>query len=114
MVDEMEILEIAEIIGNKKIIAAVNADNKQTARNIAAKLYHKARAAQDKNEHLLSMIIQWADNKTVNFKECLDDYNHEIQNDLKEKAFKDLCASHAYQNADSLKKFDMQLDAWGK
>lgn len=104
--------EIKALVSNKKLLSAIDSDNKSLALQIASKLYSKARGLDIVQEIVLGCVIDWA--KEIDFDaesaiEKIKDYMSRVDY-FKRRSIVE--ASEKYQTeTDPLKRFDMKESA---
>lgn len=107
--------KLLEMIGNKKLTSAFEKKDIKTFKQIALKLYNKARFNQDKKEYLLSECLKFADNKSTGIETAFSEYLEIERQEAALKARSDIQASAMFiEERDALKRFDIKESAYEK
>lgn len=105
--------KLLEMIGNKKLTSSFEKNDIETFRQIALKLYNKARLNQDKKEYLLSECLKFSNNKAIDIESAFKEYLEIKCQEIALKARSDIQASSAFiEEKDSLKRFDIKESAY--
>lgn len=105
--------KLLEIIGNKKLTSSFEKNDIATFRQIAIKLYNKARMNQDKKEYLLSECLKLSDNKAIDIESAFRKYLEIKCQEIALKSRSDVQSSPVFiEEKDSLKRFNIKESAY--
>lgn len=105
--------KLLEMIGNKKLTRSFMEKDVRTFKQIALKLYSRARLNQDKKEYLLSECLKFADNRSIDIESAFREYLEIRCQETALKARGDVQSSSTFiTEKDSLKRFDIKESAY--
>lgn len=105
--------KILEIIGNNNLISSFDKNDIETFKQIATKLYRKARQNQDKKEYLLSACLKFSNNEETDIESAINEYLEIKCQEVALKARNDIQNSSIFtEEKDPLKRFDIKESAY--